>query len=443
LKRVFLTALSNFYAESGDILGPLRDLVSVPVTTLEHPGMGAPIWHPETEAERQAIRDQLERILASRLFRNSKRYPSLLRFVVEHTLKGDLGDLKERTLGVQVFGRDPHYDTNADPVVRITAVEVRKRIAQYYRELGVPSELRIDFPAGSYLPEFRLPAQIPVEKPAQTIISAPAQPTRKFRPLLVVGLAALGCCVAVLTALSIRHSPPSAFDLFWQPVLNSQNSILLCISRAGIRPPDSAALPNPAAPSAPATSLLSVADAQRADKVAYSDALALSLFTSFFGSKHHAFHVRRSSAIGLSELRDGPVVSIGGFNNAWNKRITDDLRFSFVYDGKRACLQDARNPSSKKWAIDMHEASSNLAEDYALITRVADPMIGRVVVTAGGISRFGTMAVGEFLTQPQYMAEAMKLAPGDWEHKNIQIVVATKIAGEDAGPPQVIAASLF
>jgi len=30
---------------------------------------------PETDAERSAIREQLERILSSALFKNSKRYP--------------------------------------------------------------------------------------------------------------------------------------------------------------------------------------------------------------------------------------------------------------------------------------------------------------------------------------------------------------------------------
>jgi len=122
----------------------------------------APALHgwPETEAERDAIRAQLERILANPLFTHSKRYPLLLRTVVERTLQGRAGHLKERTLGVEVFGRQPDYDTNTDPVVRITAGEIRKRIAQYYHEPGHESELRIDLPCGSYVPEFHQPVQL-------------------------------------------------------------------------------------------------------------------------------------------------------------------------------------------------------------------------------------------------------------------------------------------
>src|SRR5262249_9709692 len=115
-----------------------------------------PIGHFNNTADRAAIRDQLERILVSPLFRNSKRYTGLLRFVVEHRLSGDIECLKERLLGVQVFGRDPDYNTTQDPVVRTSAVEIRKRLAEYYDRPSHESEIRIELPAGCYVPEFRL-----------------------------------------------------------------------------------------------------------------------------------------------------------------------------------------------------------------------------------------------------------------------------------------------
>src|SRR5437867_1291361 len=89
-------------------------------------------WIPQTEAERVAVRRQLNRILASPLFVNSKRSAKLLQYVVDSALEGKAEYLKERTLGIDVFHREPDYDTNQDPVVRNTAVEIRKRLAQYY-----------------------------------------------------------------------------------------------------------------------------------------------------------------------------------------------------------------------------------------------------------------------------------------------------------------------
>ena len=51
-------------------------------------------WLPETDADRKAVREQL-----------GKRYPSLLKYIVEETLDGRGSQLKERTLGVEVFGQ--------------------------------------------------------------------------------------------------------------------------------------------------------------------------------------------------------------------------------------------------------------------------------------------------------------------------------------------------
>ncbi len=102
----------------------------------------------------QSVRDQLERGLAHPLFANSKRYPALLAYTVDQTLRGNASELKERSIGIEVFGRSPSYDANADPVVRITAGEVRKRLMQYYYDSAHDGELVIELPIGSYVPVF-------------------------------------------------------------------------------------------------------------------------------------------------------------------------------------------------------------------------------------------------------------------------------------------------
>src|SRR5882757_8305410 len=87
-----------------------------------------------TEQQRAEILRQLGRILGNPHFAHSKRFPSFMRFIVQEELEGRGDQLKERTLGIEVFGRDARYDTNSDPIVRVTAAEIRKRIAQYYQE---------------------------------------------------------------------------------------------------------------------------------------------------------------------------------------------------------------------------------------------------------------------------------------------------------------------
>src|SRR5246500_2964794 len=104
------------------------------------------------------VREQLRRLLAHPLFTNSKRYPVLLAYTVEQALLGNAGELKERTIGVEAFGREPNYDVNLDPVVRTTAAEVRKRLIQYYYNPDHAGELLIELPVGSYVPSFRQPS---------------------------------------------------------------------------------------------------------------------------------------------------------------------------------------------------------------------------------------------------------------------------------------------
>jgi hypothetical protein len=131
----------------------------------------------------------MEKVLASAPFRNSRRCQSLLRYVVESNCRGLHESLKERVIGSAVFGRDADYDTNQDAVVRNAAAEVRKRLAQYYLELGHEGELRIELPAGSYVPDYHEPQAAPV---AMAPVQAPAKQPR----WLVFSLAAVEVCVA-------------------------------------------------------------------------------------------------------------------------------------------------------------------------------------------------------------------------------------------------------
>src|SRR5882762_2590808 len=122
-------------------------------------GKGGSVDVEWSSVSRQAALDQLARILDSTQFHTSKRCSEFLRYVIEQAAENHFDNLKERTVGVMVFDRHPAYDTNQDPVVRGTAGEVRKRLAQYYLDPSHNSELRITLPPGSYVPEVHLPPE--------------------------------------------------------------------------------------------------------------------------------------------------------------------------------------------------------------------------------------------------------------------------------------------
>src|SRR5208282_4779953 len=88
--------------------------------------------------KRQQILHELENILESRFFRSAGRSKQFLSFVVQHKLDGHTELLKERTIGVEIFERRHDYATGDDPVVRVQAGEVRRRLHEYYQ--ATPTE---------------------------------------------------------------------------------------------------------------------------------------------------------------------------------------------------------------------------------------------------------------------------------------------------------------
>src|SRR5580704_11768068 len=107
------------------------------------------------------ILDQLERILASKGFRSSVRLQRFLRLAVERTLAGETDQLKEYSVGRDVFDRGADYDPRLDSIVRVEARRLRAKLREYYRTAGAAESLTIHFPRGSYVPQFTRGSQNP------------------------------------------------------------------------------------------------------------------------------------------------------------------------------------------------------------------------------------------------------------------------------------------
>src|SRR5580693_4152340 len=103
----------------------------------------------------EAVRKQLERVLASPGFARNERLSRFLRVVVERHLEGRDCDLKESVIGVEVFGRKPGFDPKQDSTVRSEATRLRARLAEYYDGEGKSDTLVIELPKGGYVPRFR------------------------------------------------------------------------------------------------------------------------------------------------------------------------------------------------------------------------------------------------------------------------------------------------
>ena len=170
----------------------------------------------------QAVREELNRLLESAAFRTSKRCREFLEYIVDHTITGPTGALKERSIGMELFELPKDFDTGQHTIVRVTANEVRKKLAQYYLSANGPHHpVRIDLPPGSYSAEFRwetLVAEPDIETPAEKdvppilpdIAATPSWLTRRRAIACAAAGLAFGGGVSVWRSFAVKSTPVDA-----------------------------------------------------------------------------------------------------------------------------------------------------------------------------------------------------------------------------------------
>ena len=399
-----------------------------------------------SEEEKLAANEQLERLLANPFFSHSRRFPSFLRFIVSQTLLGRTDLLKERTLGIEVFGKSANYDTANDPIVRVTAAEIRKRIAQYYQDPAHEHELRLSLPPGSYVPKFDPPHGVRTEEPHSTLLTVHGvleSPTTGSLSVPHVGAAAPakhGWTTPALTSVVLllmavggwlwwQSSQTSALMEFWAPVLNSSDPVLFCIADQT------------------QYTAISLRDAQDPSKqqvlhdnltaVVIDDLTPLVKIAGFLQSNHKKYSMRGEGSTTLMDLRAGPTVFIGAYDNQWTLRLLKPLRFHFVNDESMTHfgIVDSESKAPTTWVVDrVQQIATNNYNDYAIVARFTDSTTGKLAVVAAGIGRGGTIAAGELLTDAAQLAPVLRAA-GD--KRNVELVVSTPIIGGEPGPPRV------
>jgi hypothetical protein len=410
-------------------------------------------WTPSSELEKEAVQQQLERLLASTLFHSSKRYAQFLRFVIGRTLEGHGHDLKERILGIEVFDRPPDYDTNIDPIVRVTAAEIRKRIDQYYHDPKHSQEIRLFLPSGSYAPQFSWPgypnglAVAPSAPPngssvaPQTVTEsdkAKLVPHRWISTKALLPVTILAILVTITGAgIWWRASRPTILREFWAPFVKSPDPALFCIA-------DQVQYAN--------IQLRDAADPQKEITlpdtmvtVIIDDLNPLVNIAGTLRSYSKNYRVLGESTTSLTDLRRSPSVFIGAFDNSWTLRLTSALRFHFVNDPpmSKLWIEDREHPEKREWLLDRSQQKTDNYKDYAIVARFIPPDTDQYAVVAAGINRGGTVAAGEFLVDEHRMQEILAHAPQDWQTKNIEIVLETQVIQGRSGPPRVRAIHIW
>jgi hypothetical protein len=396
--------------------------------------------------ESKAVIQQLDRMLKSRHFCNSRRYPAFLAHIVRRTLDGDLDSLKERILGIEVFKRSHDYDTGADPVVRITAGEVRKRIALYYHDEGTEQEMRIELPPGSYIPVFSVhangaaaqesaagswltPAEPPRPEPATEESRDEARAYRIARTWLFAGIAIL---LVLIGAAGFWFWTwfSSPVESMWRPFFNSPDPVLIVM---GI-PPADAALP---------------LDSHSHEHLSFDDALAMTNITGLLDVHNQGWHAQISSSTSLDDLRKRPVVLISAFLNPWSTRILNPLRFSLLRDqiapnGSTilGSIIDHKRPGTL-WSFDFSKPVTVNTKDYAIVARLRSDLTEGPVMIIAGLGAGATESAGEFVSSPEYLKQVGRAAPANWAGKNLELVLEVPMVDGKSGHAHIVAADFW
>lgn len=404
-------------------------------------------------AERMKVLQELDSIFASRYFKSADRCRQFLRYVVLSKLDGHPERLKERTIGTEVFQRPPGYATGDDPVVRVQAGEIRRRLEQYYQDAPHASPVRIELPVGSYAPVFHWGPAPESAAHGPKAASAP-RPMTRIKTISLGAVAVLAVLGAAATLHSVlgAASPQSALDLFWAPAIASHQPMLICLANASDHPQadiegySSQALQNDPETGAKAveTSLPLGQDQNSANAdssvspeiVPAADASVAVAVSGLFGKLNRPTQLRIGAAATYEDLRDFPAAVIGGFNNKWTMQLISNLHFAFLRTHGQYMIRE-QAPNGRVWTTRLGPHGETM-EDFAIVGRLIDSKTGQFTVTVAGIGPRGTEAAGEFVSSSRDLQEGLAHAPAGWQNRNLEVLLQTTVTDSVAGPPRVI-----
>jgi hypothetical protein len=411
----------------------------------------------ETESDIELFQQHLKEVIEGAAFKASHRSGQFLKYIVDQAIAGHFESLKERVIGIELFGRSPTYDTGEDAIVRVTASDVRKRLLQHYGKDGATSEFRISLPLGAYIPEIARRARssangnshlsgpgaeldhvadvhpdllhIPVHAPFIDVAVAASRPGVRARIPRLFFIAAL-CTLALIASAAIAWNGYSVVrvvprsSLLWSAFFSSPQSTQIITSDPNIAEIDGYTggqlsvsdyanhnyLPDPSKLTPEISNLCR--NILRGDKAAAVD-VPIAVYIgqmALASSREVSVHAARSIQIQDLASEDNFVFLGSPRSNPWSALFSDQLDFRFVFDPK-AKTEFIRNEHPRA-----QEASSYVptapgwqtGRTFATVALVKNPdQAGQVLLVAGATGE-GTAAAGRFITDTARMNATLK-----------------------------------
>ncbi|HZF38258.1 MAG TPA: hypothetical protein VE715_05520, partial [Blastocatellia bacterium] len=394
----------------------------------------------EIDAER--INRQMELILDSKHFRQAKSLDKFLRYVVAKSLSGGENELKEFTIGLEVFHRGADYDPRQDAVVRVQANALRKRMASYYQEEGAGNELIIEMPKGHYVPRFYfrpgiagpgiagLDAQVEdPDAPAESRLS-PAHSGGASPRVTAPGFIAMTFVLGLLTAFAFQHwrgawilaeqnidgapRPAAMVDPvylpLWEKFFEPGVENLLAYGTpqfftAGgfylrdvkTNSPQEAGL---------GSRLMSLRKASHLDfqptevYTGVGETHGVYLLTRFFSKAARELRVTRSRMVGWNEMKNANVIFLSSMRF---QTLAKELPYpsDFVMNsGITSAIVNLRPAAGESTTY-----GGMVGDEYATLTVWPGKLHQRRIVILSGSTTWATMAAAEYVTDPEYLLQ--------------------------------------
>ncbi|MBX3277346.1 MAG: hypothetical protein KF868_04990 [Acidobacteria bacterium] len=395
------------------------------------------------------VRETLDRVLQSRYFVNAPKKQKFLRLVSDYYLRGRVKDLNEYLIGREVFDRDDSYNPSADPIVRVGAHEIRKKLELYYQQEGASDPIRLEIPTGSYEPVFARCAPCVEPEPETTepaaaaaqgngeaqideadAAAAPATPlaapkgNRALKPALVAVVLVAAVMAGYIWQLraelgSVHEARNAIGGPLWAPFFAGEDATLLVLSSPPVLrlsnagdtdailqhsfelTPDQARQlaetmqDNFVIRNLPPTPRLVFTPT---NYTGLGEAIGAQRLTELFRGAGRTVQLKRSRTLSAEDLRKHHVILLGSvWANEWSGKML--VEEDFVYTGQ-ATIENrrARPGEENEYRSRFDERTGALIEDYAIITVRPNLSTEHRAMILAGLRSAGTEAAAEFVT---------------------------------------------
>jgi len=416
----------------------------------------------ETKGDVASLQRHLKEVIEGDAFKGSHRSGQFLQYIVDQAISGQFDSLKERVIGMELFGRSASYDTGDDAIVRVTASDVRKRLLQHYGRYGATSEFRISLPSGSYIPEITrgshgevatldelaavrgtavkpdassAPNLESVPKPGDLVDSVTAVPHLETVPgkspskvrWLVYGALVVALNLALWGIYRNRPSPaetPHISSLPWSALFSSPHAIELITSDPNIADIQGITgtqvsvsdyanhkyipVPNKLTPEQEYFCKVVL----RGDNSAGVDAPIVAKVAALAQTNSRTIDVRAARSIQITDLRsDNNFIFLGSpRSDPWFSLFTEQLDFRFEFDksSRSEIINNVRPRPGERLQYVPTALGWATGDSYSIIAFVRNPDQSGQVLLLAGANAEGTEAAGRFVTDLPRLSTEMR-----------------------------------